>query len=77
MSQVEHVFTVPAQIDGAPLRLTGTRTQIAEHVGNAVPVAAAQAIAERMLVALAEAREGAFSMSSGDVWVRPPMEQRA
>lgn len=67
---------LPAHHNGAPLRLTGTRTQIAEHVGNAVPVAAARAIAERMLVALGEAREGAFSMQSGNVWVRPDMEAR-
>jgi hypothetical protein len=66
---------IPAHVDGKPLRLTGTRTQIAEHVGNAVPRAAAQAIAERMLVTLTEASLGAFSLGSGNVWVRP--EERA
>jgi site-specific DNA-cytosine methylase len=65
---------IPSQVDGAPLRLTGTRTQIAEHVGNAVPVAAARAIAERMLVSLVEAHEGTFSLGSGDVWVVPNRE---
>jgi len=62
---------LPAHIDGVPLRLTGTRTQVAEHVGNAVPVGAAAAIAERMLVALVEAKSSAFSLHGGDVWVTP------
>lgn len=67
---------LPAHVAGAPLRLSGTRTQIAEHIGNAVPVAAGQAIAERMLVALVEASAESFSLSGGGaVWVRE--EERA
>ena len=69
---------IPAVLDGKPLTLGGTRTQKAEHIGNAVPVAAAMAIAERMLVSLVEASLGTFSLSSGNVWVTPtPAELRA
>lgn len=62
---------LPATVDGAPLRLAGTRTQRAEHVGNAVPVGAARAIAERMLVTLAEGALGEFTLASAStpVWV--------
>jgi site-specific DNA-cytosine methylase len=67
---------IPSTLNGAPLRLTGTRTQVAEHVGNAVPVPTARAIAERMLVALVEGAEGAFSLSSGGaVWIAPEERQ--
>jgi len=62
---------LPATVDGAPLHLAGTRTQRATHIGNAVPVGAARAIAERMLVTLAEAALGAFTLASSStpVWV--------
>lgn len=60
---------IPSMLDGEPLRLTGTRTEIATHIGNAVPVGAARAIAERMLVALVEGALGAMSLGTGDVWV--------
>lgn len=62
---------LPAIVDGAPLQLHGTRTQRAEHVGNAVPVGAARAIAERMLVTLAEGALGAWTLASSStpVWV--------
>ena len=63
---------LPSMLDGAPLRLSGTRTQIAEHVGNACPVPTCRAIAEQMLVALVEGAEGSFSLSSGGaVWIAP------
>lgn len=68
---------MPAMWRGAPLKLTGTGTQIAEHIGNAVPRQAAEAIADRMLVALVEAASGAFSMQSGNVWVLPQIEHEA
>lgn len=64
---------IPSHVAGAPLHLTGTRTQQAEHIGNAVPVGAAEAIARRMLVALAQAEAEGFSLDGdGSVWVSPP-----
>lgn len=62
---------LPATVDGVPLQLAGTRTQRAEHVGNAVPVGAARAIAERMLVTLAEGALNEFTLASAStpVWV--------
>lgn len=69
---------IPTTLDGQPLQLTGTRTEIATHVGNAVPVGAARAIAERMLVALVEGAVGAMSLGAGDVWVdRKPATEGA
>lgn len=63
---------IPTELDGKPLSLSGTRTERAEHIGNAVPVGTATAIAERMLVALVEGALGTMSLSSGgDVWVEP------
>lgn len=62
----------PARVGDAPVRFSGTRTQIAEHVGNSVPPPAARAIAERMLVALTESALGTMSLSGeGDLWVEP------
>lgn len=69
---------IPSTIEGAPLQLAGTRTQIATHIGNAVPVGAARGIGERMLVALMESEFSAFSLAGGgglEVWVEP--EERA
>ena len=62
---------IPSTLDGQPLKLAGTRTQIATHVGNAVPVGAAEAIGERMLVALVEGALGTMSLGGGNVWVDP------
>ncbi|MFO7180890.1 MAG: DNA cytosine methyltransferase [Pseudomonadota bacterium] len=62
----------PAEIDGKPLELDGTsQSAWRERIGNAVPPPAAQAIAERMLVALVEADMGGFSLRGDDlpVWV--------
>lgn len=61
----------PARIDGEPIRFAGTRTQIAEHIGNSVPEAAARQVAEQMLIALVSEAAGAFPLSSGAVWVTP------
>lgn len=60
--------------DGSPLRLVGpSSSRHRERIGNAVPPPAAEAIANRMLVALVEADVNAFSLrADGDVWVRPP-----
>lgn len=65
----------PATMRGEPVRFSGGRTVVAEHIGNSVPPPAAQAIAERMLVALIEASAGAMSLSSGAVWVRPEVRE--
>jgi site-specific DNA-cytosine methylase len=63
---------LPTVIDGAPLLLAGSSSSAwRERIGNAVPPPAAEAIAQRMLVALVEAQLGAFSLSTGAVWVRP------
>lgn len=66
----------PAHVLGEPIRFSGTRTQVATHIGNSVPPHAGRAIAEQMLVALMQARLEAFALSSGDVWVAPEMEAR-
>lgn len=62
---------IPATIDGAPLELEGTLSQVAKHIGNAVPVGAALAIAGEMIRTLILAATGAFMLSSGGgVWVK-------
>lgn len=66
----------PAQVAGEPIRFAGTRTQVAEHIGNSVPPHAARAIAERMLTALVQAHLEAFALSAGAVWVSPESEAR-
>jgi site-specific DNA-cytosine methylase len=47
------------------------RTCAAKHIGNAVPVGTAEAIARQMLLTLANADAGTFVLSAegGDVWV--------
>lgn len=65
----------PARVAGEPIRFAGTRTQVAEHIGNSVPPHAARAIADQMLTALVQARLEAFALSAGAVWVSP--EDRA
>lgn len=64
----------PTTVRGEPIRFTGGRTRVAEHIGNSVPPPTARAIAERMLVALIESSLGAMSLSSGAVWVSPSSE---
>jgi site-specific DNA-cytosine methylase len=61
----------PLRVDGAPIPWAGTRTQVAEHIGNSVPPPSAKAVAERMLIALLEAELGGFSLAGPDtpVWV--------
>lgn len=61
----------PARVDGAPLELSGTRTEVATHIGNAVPPPAARAIAQQMLTALVQSTLEAFALSAGPVWVSP------
>jgi site-specific DNA-cytosine methylase len=62
---------LPARFDGAPLTLSGTLSQISEHIGNAVPVGASRAIAGEMLRTLTLAASGSFMLSAaGGVWVK-------
>ncbi len=62
---------LPTTIDGAPLELEGTLSQVAKHIGNAVPVGAARPIASEMLRTLILASTGAFMLSSAaGVWVK-------
>jgi site-specific DNA-cytosine methylase len=63
----------PTIIDGKPLVLSGSsQSAWRERIGNAVPPPTAQAIAEQMLVTLAQADLEAFTLStSGAVWVEP------
>ena len=70
---------LPLRVNGKPLQLSGTRTQQATHIGNAVPVGAAHAIATRMLVALLEADGAGWSLAGGDtpVWVDGPSAEAA
>lgn len=66
---------LPAIHNGAPLQLAGTSSSQSERVGNAVPLQAATAIAEQMLLTLLSSDLGAFALSSGgSVWVTPPAE---
>lgn len=63
---------LPAVVDGEPLHLEGPLSLVSEHIGNAVPVQAAEAIAGEMLRTLAVAAAGAFMLSgTSAVWVRP------
>lgn len=63
---------LPTTWKGAPLALTGkSQSAWRERIGNAVPVGAARAIAEKMLVTLAASALGTFSMDGGAVWVLP------
>lgn len=66
----------PMVVDGKPLVLAGdpksSSTAWRERIGNAVPPPAAKAIAEQMLVCLAQGELEAFALSSGGaVWVVP------
>lgn len=62
---------LPATVDGKPLVLGGTISQQREHIGNAVPVGTARAIAEQMLRTLSASDEGTMFLDSSAVWVAP------
>ena len=67
---------IPHLREGEPLRLAGaSQSKWRERIGNAVPVGAARAIAERMLVTLAHSVIGSFSLSGDPVWVVPDGEE--
>lgn len=69
---------LPATHNGKPLQFTGPATTDREHIGNLVPPPAACAIAEQVLLALAQHELGAFSLSgAGGIWVEPDMEAAA
>ncbi|MBX3203204.1 MAG: DNA cytosine methyltransferase, partial [Labilithrix sp.] len=64
--------SIPTIVRGAPLKLAGNTVRgWRERIGNAVPTDTAEAIAGQMLVALLQAKLGAFALSAGAVWVRP------
>jgi len=58
--------------DGSPLRLAGrSSSEHRRRIGNAVPVAAAEAIARQMLLTMLASDAQGFTLSSdGAVWVR-------
>lgn len=61
---------LPHRLNGEPLDLAGdSLSAIRTRIGNAVPVGAAKAIAERKLATLLGSDIGAFSLSSDAVWV--------
>lgn len=65
----------PVTLRGQPLVLDGSSTcGWREQIGNAVPPDAAEAIGDRMLVALLQAQLGGFALASSDtpVWISPP-----
>lgn len=54
-----------------------TQPGIREHIGNAVPPDAAEAIAVECMVALMSSADGGYHLSNGNIWVRPEMEWAA
>jgi len=64
--------TFPLIINGQPLNMEGSKTEIAEEVGNALPVATATAIAEEVgrcfLMAVTDTSR---QLQLGQVWVDP------
>ncbi len=64
--------SLPMRINDRALVLAGGAvSRWRERIGNAVPVAAARAIAEQMLVTLVHAEYEASALSVGNVWVAP------
>lgn len=69
---------IPTQVNGKPLALAGSAAKVREHIGNAVPVGAAEAIATEMLKTLVGADLEKFALSGGGaVWVREREALRA
>lgn len=63
---------IPTIWKGAPLALAGrSQSSWRERIGNAVPVGAARAIAERMLTTLGASALGSLLLDGGSVWVTP------
>ncbi len=62
---------LPARLNGEPLELTGRSvTRKRERIGNCVPVQAAQAIGESLLLALLAASLGTWTLGSTGIWCR-------
>lgn len=62
---------LPTTIDGRALELKGgSVSRWRERIGNAVPVTAARAIADQMLVCLAQGALETWTMQAGSVWVQ-------
>ncbi|CAJ1000999.1 DNA cytosine methyltransferase [Brevibacillus aydinogluensis] len=58
--------------DGTPFELVGNNdAKWRERIGNAVPPATAQAIAETMLRSLLAAQDGTWLMAAEEIWVAP------
>jgi len=64
--------------DGRPFQLEGcSDAKAREYIGNAVPPAAAEAMGNVILIAIAQADAGiTFEMSWNDVWVLPETEEQ-
>lgn len=54
-----------------------TQPGIREHIGNAVPPDAAEAVAVECMAALMSSADGGYHLSNGNIWVRPEMEWAA
>lgn len=62
---------LPAMVKGQPLQLAGRRASgWRERIGNAVPVQAATAIAESLLMALVATAAGGWVLGGTGIWVR-------
>lgn len=67
--------SLPTKLGDEWLVLSGNRGKRRELIGNAVPVATAEAIATTALACLASSDAGAVTLSCDPVWVGP--ERRA
>jgi hypothetical protein len=56
--------------DGSWLVLGGSKAEQREHIGNAVPPPAAEAIAAQCRATLLAAAAGGFTLDNGAIWVR-------
>lgn len=64
--------SLPPVIDGKPLVLAGSsHTRWREAIGNMIPPASMESVAEQLLRCLLLAELGAFELSSGELWVAP------
>lgn len=66
--------SLPTQLAGEWLVLTGSRAKRRETIGNAVPVATAEAIATTALRCLVASDAAAVTLSCDPVWVAPEAE---
>lgn len=72
LAALQGLPVLPSDWDGEPFQMEGGHTRQRMHIGNGVPVAAAQAIAEEMAETLLRARlEESFRLSAQPIWVGP------